>query len=441
MYISDFPATPPAASPMYATYARLGLLVIVPLARGDDFDRPPINYSAATPDDVVSRLQKRLDAGGAKLAFTDAHGYLPAVLKALDVPPSSQMLVFSKTSMQRDRIAPRTPRALYFNDDVYVGFCRLGNALEVSATDPHLGPVFYTLDQEPAAKPRFRRQTESCLVCHTARSQGTPAHLVRSVFTDREGQPVLSEGSYRIDHTSPLEHRWGGWYVTGTHGRQTHLGNLVVPRRPTPDDLKSTAGLNVSDLTGRIDPGAYLTPHSDLVALMVLEHQTEMHNRITAANYQTRLAHRDADVLNDLDKLPRGTLTEGTSRRVDGAAEQLVQYLLFAGEAKLTGEMKGSSAFAAEFAARGPRDPRGRSLRDFDLKSRLFQYPCSYLIYSEAFDALPASVRERVYRRLWDVLTGARTDKEYAHLSAVDRRAIREILVATKRGLPDYWTR
>ena len=190
-----------------------------------------------------------------------------------------------------------------------------------------------------------------------------------------------------------------------------------------------------------MDPGAYLTPHSDLVALMVLEHQAEMHNRLTAANYQTRLAHRDADVLNDLDNVPRGRLTEGTARRVDSAAEQLVQYLLFCGETRLTGELKGTSRFATEFAARGPRDSKGRSLRDFDLKTRLFKYPCSYLIYSAAFDALPASVKERVYRRLWDVLSGKETGKEYAHLTAEDRRAIREIVSATRTGLPDYWSR
>jgi hypothetical protein len=422
-----------------ASLTFVGLFVAAAFARGDDFDRPPINYSSAAPTDAVARLQKRLAAGEVKLKFEDEHGYLPAVLKALDVPVSSQTLVFSKTSMQRDRISPRTPRALYFNDEVYVGFCRLGSVLEIAATDPQLGPVYYTLDQEPAAEPAFTRQTENCLICHTARSQGTPAHVVRSVFTDRDGHPVLSEGSYRIDHTSPLEHRWGGWYVTGTHGSQTHLGNHVVPRRPQPGDLKNHAGLNVTDLKGRVDAGAYLAPHSDLVALMVLEHQAEMHNRLTAANYQTRLAHRDADVLNDLDSAPRGRLSEGTARRVDAAAEQLVQHLLFSGEAKLGGELKGTSAFATEFAARGPRDPRGRSLRDFDLKTRLFRYPCSYLIYSESFDALPASVKDRVYRRLWDVLTGKETGKDYAHLTPDDRQTIREILVATKKGLPDYW--
>jgi len=419
-----------------AVSAVLGLAVA---GRAEDFDGPPINYSSATPENVVTRLQKQIDAGQVKLPFADDFGYLPAVLKELNVPVSSQTLVFSKTSLQRDRITPRTPRALYFNDDVYVGFCRLGEVMEVSVADPELGAVFYTVTQEPAEKPKFQRHTENCLACHLSKHQGIPANVVRSVYPDRQGNPILSGGSFRTDHASPLKERWGGWYVTGTHGKQTHLGNLVLSRRTVPDDLTNEDGQNVTDLKGRIDTGMYLSPHSDLVALMVMEHQTEMHNRITAANYQTRLAHRDADVINELDHAPRGRLTESAARRVDGAAEQLVKYLLFADEVKLTDPLKGTSGFAEEFAGRGPFDKKGRSLREFDLKTRLFKYPCSYLIYSPAFDGLPASVKERVYRRLWDVLTGKEAGKDYAHLSAADRQAIKEILLDTKPGLPDYW--
>ena len=408
-------------------------------AAADDFDRPPINYSNGRADNVVTQLQARLDGGDAKLPFTDEYGYLPAVLKELKVPHSSQMLVFTKTSLQRDRISPRTPRALYFNDDVYIGFCRLGEVLEVAVADPDLGNVFYTLTQEPAEKPKFQRQTENCLSCHISRHQGIPALTVRSVYSDREGNPILSGGSFRTDHSSPFKERWGGWYVTGTHGKQPHLGNLILPRRSVPDDLTNDNGANVTDLKSRIDPGMYLTPHSDLVALMVFEHQTEAHNRIAAANYQTRLAHRDADVLNELDNAPRGRLTEGTARRVDSAADQLVKYLLFAEEARLTDPISGTSSFVEEFAKRGPFDNRGRSLRQFDLTTRLFKYPCSYLIYSTAFDGLPTSVKDRVYQRLWDVLTGKEAGKDYAHLSAADRQAIKEILIETKPVLPDYW--
>src|SRR5689334_2485261 len=262
-------------APMVTTrHAALFLAVgLAGFARADDFDRPPINYSTAKTDNLVTRLQQRIDSGDVKLPFADEFGYLPAVLKELKVPTSSQMLVFSKTSLQRDRIGPRTPRAVYFTDDVYVGFCRLGELMEVAVADPNLGNVFYTVTQEPAAKPKFNRQTETCLSCHLSRHQGIPALTVRSVYPDREGNPILSGGSFRTDHTSPLKERWGGWYVTGTHGKQSHLGNLILPRRTVPDDLVNTDGLNVTDLKGRIDTGLYLTPHSDIVALMVLEHQ------------------------------------------------------------------------------------------------------------------------------------------------------------------------
>jgi hypothetical protein len=417
----------------------LALFAIGTSTRGEDFDRAPINYSASTPDNLVSRLQERINRGDVKLDFTEDFGYLPSVLKEFAIPVSSQTLVFSKTSLQRDRISPRTPRALYFNDDMYVGFCRLGEVMEVSVSDTKLGTVFYTLQQEPSAKPQFQRHTENCLSCHASRHQGIPAHMVRSVFPDRDGNPILSGGSYRIDQTTPIKHRWGGWYVTGTHGAQKHLGNMILPRRTVPDDPVNENGLNVTDLKGRIDTGMYLSPHSDLVALMVLEHQTEMHNRITAANYQTQYAHRDADIINDLDGVPHGRLTESTSRRVDSAAEQLIEYLLFCDEAPLEGPMKGTSNFAEEFSQRGPRDKKGRSLRDFDLTKRLFKYPCSYLIYSPSFDSLPATVKDRVYRRLWDILNGKEKSREYAHLTPADRQAIKEILIDTKPGLPEYW--
>ena len=109
------------------------------------------------------------------------------------------------------------------------------------------------------------------------------------------------------------------------------------------------------------------------------------------------------------------------------------------GETELTDAVRGTSSFSQEFTARGPQDQQGRSLRQFDLKTRVFRYPCSYLIYSDCFDALPEPVLERVYQRLWDVLTGEDEAEKFAHLSAADRTAILEILRDTKDGLPDYW--
>jgi hypothetical protein len=272
----------------------------------DDFEHEPINYTAATPQNVVSRLQKRVDVGDARLEFDDRSGYLRSLLRALSVPESSQTLVFSKTSFQRHRIAPKTPRALYFNDDVYVGYCAGGDVMEISAIDVNLGTVFYTLEQEPAKTPRFTRQGDSCLICHASSpNQGVPGQLVRSVYPDAEGFPILASGSFRIDHTSPLKNRWGGWYVTGTHGKQRHLGNLIIADKRAPEEADNSAGMNVTSLQGRFDRSSYLTGHSDIVALMVMEHQTMAHNLITAASFQTRLALHQEAALNLELKQPK----------------------------------------------------------------------------------------------------------------------------------------
>jgi hypothetical protein len=265
-------------------------LSVASSALADEFDREPVKYSSSTPKNRVSALQERLDAGAEQLVFEEDRGYLRSVLRALCVPESSQMLVYSKTSLQRHRISPKTPRANYFNDDVYVGFCQRGDVMEISAVDPSLGAVFYTLDQRQSQKPTLVRQGDSCLLCHaSSHTHGVPGHLVRSVFTDSSGLPVLSLGSHRIDHSSPLEKRWGGWYVSGTHGRQTHLGNLIVRGAKSPDEIDNQAGQNVIDLADRVNLDVYLGKHSDLVALMVLEHQVEAHNLITRGRDESRV--------------------------------------------------------------------------------------------------------------------------------------------------------
>ena len=410
---------------------------LAPAARATDFERDPVNYSASTPDNPVSRLQKRLDAGEVKLTYDERVGYLRSVLEQLGVPVSSQMLVFSKTSLQRERIRPATPRALYFNDDVYIGFCQGGTVVELSVVDPKLGAVFYTLDQEATDRPKFTRQTDTCLICHgSSQTQGVPGHVVRSVYADGEGFPILSSGSYRTDQTSPLKQRWGGWYVTGKSGPQRHLGNLVLRGRQAPEYVDNSAGVNVTDLGRLVKVDPYLAPTSDLVALMVLEHQADMHNLITRANFLTRAAlHEEAEINKALGR-PADYRSDSTLSRIRSAGEPLVKYLLFSDEAKLEHKLEGVSAFAREFTARGPRDDKGRSLRDLDLQTRMFKYPCSYLIYSEPFDTLPAPVKDYVYRRLGEVLTGKDATPAFAHLTAADRPAVLEILRATKPNLP-----
>jgi hypothetical protein len=388
----------------------------------------------------VSDVQAQIDRDELHLEYSPEFGYLPSLLKALLVPAESQSLVFSKTSLQMRRISPRTPRAIYFSDDVYVGFCQSGEVLEISAVDPKLGAVFYSLDQRQMDRPQIVRRTDNCLVCHSSsRVEGVPGHVIRSLYVDNSGQPLLSGGSRTVDHTTPIDQRWGGWYVTGTHGTQKHLGNLTVKGRDFVEPVDNSEGHNLVDLEFRINPDRYLTAHSDIVALMVLEHQAFVHNRLTRANFDTRQALAYEATINDAMDKPAGSELESTTRRIKSTGDRLVQALLFTDEAPLTAPIKGTSGYAEQFASSGPRDKQGRSLRDLDMTTRMFKYPCSYLIYSKSFDGLPSQSRDYVLQRLWDVLSGNDTSKEFSHLSPTDRRTILEILCETKNGLPDYW--
>ena len=403
-------------------------------------DDETVRYSKRPATDPVELLNRKIARGEVTLEFDDKQGYLRSVLQALNVPVQSQVLVFSKTSFQATRISPKMPRALYFNDSTAVGFVRESEVLEFASVDPKLGPVFYTLDQEKVAKPRFERRDTSCLQCHDAGATlGVPGLLIRSVFPDPSGMPVFQAGDYFTDHRSPIQERWGGWYVTGTHGAMTHLGNAVVRDRDHPEKMEGAAGLNVTDLSSKFDTAAYLTPHSDIVALMTLEHQTRMTNLITRVGYETAMALRDQANFNQAYRQRADEMSESTRHRIDSAVEEMLQYMLFVDEAKLEAPIKGTSGFAESFRSAGPRDRKGRSLRDLDLQTRLLRYPLSYMIYSEAFDGMPEGARQRIYRRLFDVLSEKDKSKRYQGLSAVDRRAILEILLDTKKDLPAYW--
>lgn len=417
------------------------------------FEREPINYSSRPAQDPIARLQQQIDRDEVKLEFDREHGYLQSVLQTLGIPRSSQMLVFSKTSFQQRLISPRSPRALYFNDSVYVGWVHHGDVLEISSVDPEQGAIFYTLDQQSSARPRFIRDQGNCLTCHaSSRTHGVPGHLVRSVYPSASGLPHFGAGTFRTDHASPLSERWGGWFVSGTHGDQRHMGNVTSLDREHPERLDREAGANVTDLSNLTATENYLTPHSDIVALMVLEHQADMHNLITLASYEARMAaHYDA-IMNEALERPDDHVSDSAKRRLDRAAEKLVHYMLFADETALTAPIAGTSEFTKEFGSLGPHDRKGRSLRQFDLQRRIFKYPCSYLIYSDAFRALPAAVKERVYAQLWEALgptvpgseqaatdPSAQDQDTFGHLSASDRSAIREILIDTLDELPAYW--
>lgn len=400
--------------------------------RGDDFqgathlmpfDEDTINYSKVPANGPVARLQQRIDRGEVKLELEEGQGYLKSILRALNVPRSSQVLVFSKTSFQRERIAPKSPRALFYNDDVYVGFVPGSPLLEFSEVDPKLGAVFYTLEQTKVDKPKFVR-TDQCLECHaSAKTMGVPGHLLRSFAVDDNGMVDMSTGTSLVSHRTPIAERWGGWYVTGQPGGPPHRGNLFGKAAFARHEKDPAHVGTQKDLAGFIDPAPYPEDTSDIAALLVLEHQSHMHNFITRLNYESTIALQQYGHVNYLRNV----------------IDAFLKYMLFAEEAPLSAPVRGAEAYAKSFTAQGPKDGQGRSLRQFDLQTRLFKHPCSYLIYSEAFDALPAKLREVIYQKLHDVLTGKDERPQWDYLSPANRRAIREILAETKPGLPEYW--
>jgi hypothetical protein len=332
----------------------------------------------------------------------------------------SQALVFSKTSFQAHRISPRNPRAVYFNDNVAVGYVPSGEVLEVAALDPRQGVVFYTLDTQKTDRPLLNRR-EACLSCHQGpATQGVPGILVGSVYPNALGMPS-PVGAIITDHRTPFEDRWGGWFLdyTRSPGQRSRVDSIASdPAEPESLDTQGTLKLTL--LAKNFDRANYPTPISDQVALMTLEHQTQMANLLTRLGWEARIAQHD-----------------GKTAGLD--IEPIVRYMLFVDEAPLREPIVAVSTFAKTFPQRGPRDSQGRSLRDFDLHNRLFRYPLSYMVYNPAFDALPGSVRERIYHRLYDVLSGKDQSPKFATLSAEDRRAVFEILRDTKPDLPVWW--
>lgn len=418
----------------------VGLVVVSSVARGPvpvDAQRggmflgssedPAIAYSTAPLDNAVTEVNAKLRDGSVRLTFEGRSGYLRSALGALGIPVESQMLVFSQTSFQRRRIGETNPRALFFNDRVALGWVRDGEIIEVAAQDARQGMVFYTLDQRQVERPEFQRVL-TCLACHKAGDTlGVPGMLMFSTTSPPdEGAPPKS---VMTDHRSLLEDRWGGWYVTGRSGSVRHRGNQSTAIGAARDrDLASAAGL--------FDPDGYQSMSSDIVALLVLSHQIHMANLITRVGWEARAA--DPALHAPFVAAP------GEERRIaemmSGIATEFVDYLLFVDEAPLADSVRGSSAFAERFAAIGPRDAKGRSLHELDLAHRLLKYPCSYEIYSAAFDALPPTAKDPIYRRMWEVLSGAERGERYrSALPLADRQAIVEILKDTKRDLPAYF--
>jgi hypothetical protein len=381
---------------------------------------PAIRYYSGAVTDPVYELNRKLQDGTVQLKFDGTEGYLRSLLNALNIPVESQLVVFSKTSLLARLITPSHPRTIYFNDSVVLTWIPGEPFVEFAAEDPTQGIVFYALEDKPSARPAISRHNADCLNCHhSLASVGVPGMLVRSVLTSENGTPLSYLGDTFPDHRSPFNERWGGWYITGARVPSGHRGNVRVTIDGTTKSAVMTKAPDLHSLEGRLDSPAYLTPYSDVVAMLVFEHQMHVMNLFTRVGWDARA-------------YPGAGLREGPN--------ELVDYLLFVDEWPLgSSRIEGNSGFAEKFAAQGPRDSQGRSLRQFDLKRRMMLYPCSYMIYSPAFDALPSDAKAAIYRRMWQILSGEEHSGKYASLSRADRQAVVEILRETKPGLPEYF--
>jgi hypothetical protein len=387
---------------------------------------PAIQYYSGAVTDPVYELNRRIQEGKVRLKFDGSRGYVRSLLEALNIPVESQLVVFSRTSLLAHLITPQHPRTIFFNDSVVLTWIPGEPFVEFAAEDAHQGIVFYTLDDKPADKPVLTRHTNNCLNCHDSLSSlGVPGMVVRSVLTSENGTPLSYLGDSFPDHRTPFAERWGGWFVTGKRVPTGHRGNVRVTIEGTSNSAVMTKGGELQSLAGRLDSKDYPTPYSDVVALMVFEHQMHVMNVFTRAGWEVRKASYKAQTS------PEAVLRD--------TAKELADYLLFVDEWPLPERIEGTSGFAEKFSAEGPRDTKGRSLRQFDLEHRMMRYPCSYMIYSAAFDGLPAASLAAVYQRMWQILSGQDRSGKYAALSLADRKAVVEILRDTKPGLPEYF--
>ena len=425
----------------FATATGLAVAATVCAQGVPDYEQPPVSYSATPANDAFAKLQQRLASGAVTFAGSEQQ-VLQAVLDAMGVPASSQILVFSKTSLQRGRIRPDRPRALYYSDTAYIGWVP-GGLIEVVAVDPQLGPVFYAVDarSQPGGKPKIERDGD-CLRCHGGSFvRDVPGVFIRSVFADDTGEPLLRHGTVVVDDETPFEQRWGGWYVTGYKGTAPHRGNVLSTERD--NQLQFTPSPQRPDeLSGFFATSEYLRPTSDVVALLIAEHQMAMQNSLTRANF---MARKMTAYQHGLQTTFKETVTDepaydSVKSVFASAVQDVLDHLLFRKAAPLPAGVNGHADFRAAFARETPRTVSGHALKDLQLQDRLFAQRCSYLIYSDTFRGLPETLKVRILDRLQAVLTSRDPKDRYAYLPAEEKQRIYDILIETHPDVKRRWS-
>lgn len=401
------------------------LMICIPTPACADalWNQAPVKYSATRADDPFAKLDAGLKSGTVKFRGATAKERAVEVLERLGIPTSSQILVFSKTSKQNDLISPGNPRAVYFSDHAYAAWVP-GGIMEIITHDADLGPVFYSFDVSGSRHMPATRERDSCFSCHgTAQTQDVPGVIVRSVFPDSEGKPMLEFGSFHVDSTTPLAERWGGYYVTGSSSLP-HLGNLTFPPGGKPD--RKQRAPQISDVSGQLDASVYPVATSDIVALLVLEHQCQVHNLLTAASYRYRKAAWMAKIFSpdSKDSIELRKIAADDAKAIAAA-------LLFKDAASLGEGVEGSEAYQLAFTGNYPKTKDGETLAEFHLGDRLFTNRCSYMIYSRIFSDLPEPLKTAIAARLRAILTSEHPLPEYSYIGKKERARITAILEET----------
>ena len=383
------------------------------------FSEAPHNYWQRTPRDAFSMFAARLKAGQVKLDNRSEKVFVQSLLRSLDLSPASQMLVFSTTSLQLSRISVRNPRALYFNDHTYIGYVPSGQ-IEVISMDPDMGAVFHIFNiPRTSAPPNIQRSTR-CMNCHAGQEVGrVPALLLKSVVSGPNGGSLDAFRLKDTGHGVPFKERFGGWHVTGKHAIREHWGNLH-------GELIAGGLKRIPAPPGRYFRwDKYLVPTSDILPQLVHEHQVGFVNRTVKATYDTRYYLAAGG----------GKLSPAHAVEVGKLADSLVRYILFADEASLpAGGVGGDPAFKIQFLKRARKGLGGASLRDFDLRTRLFKHRCSYMIHTPTFNGLPLILKAAIGQRMRLALDSTRPDPEYAFLTLAEKAVITRILKATFAG-------
>ena len=384
---------------------------------------PAHEYWTRDLRDPLSIIREDLEAGSADLDYSSEKAFVVSLLDKLDVPVTSQLLVYSTTSLQLRLISPRNPRAVFFNEDVYVGWV-LGGQLEFVSMDPDVGGVFYISDipRQPGQVMKLERE-DRCMNCHHDEdTQYAPGVVVKSVLPGPTGGTISTYRPGEVGHHVAFSDRFGGWHVTGEHAIEKHWGN--VTGRLNGDDI-TTSPL---EFGRNFDLSRYPVETSDILPHLIFEHQAGFVNRCAAAAYKARF------LLNEGGGRFRPSDLETVREEVDA----LVGYLLFADEAEFpAGGVTGDSAYKEDFLARAKTDAQGRSLRDLDLETHMFKHRCSYMIYSSVFQGMHPGFKRLIYQEIGKALDGSKPG--FSHIPSTEKTAIRQILRATLPDLPDNW--